>query len=140
MDRFEELFIPIVHCLKKKEINKDNKCNRDTSVKASSFFTLVSTFPFVACLVLTRSVLDMTLPVTQLLQSKSIDICDALHLIESLKALVITRRQEVDEFHNNWFKKALTLTEKINITETMPRVVGTQIHRRNTPAESASDY
>ena len=79
------------------EFNKDNKCNRDTSVKASSFFTLVSTFHFVACLVLTRSVLYMTLPVTQLLESKSIDIPDGLHLIEFLKALVITRRQEVDD-------------------------------------------
>ena len=82
----------------------------------------------------------MTLPVTQLLQSKSIDRCDGLHLIESLKALVITRRQDVDEFHSKWYKKALTLSEKINITETMPRVVGTQVHRSNTPAESVSDY
>ena len=81
MDTFEELFIPIVYCLEKIKFNKDNKCNRDTSVKASSFFTLVSTFPFVACLVLTRSVLDMTLPVTQLLQSKSIGICYGLHQV-----------------------------------------------------------
>ena len=115
------------------KFNKDNTCNRDTSVNASSFFTLVSTFQFVACLVLTRSVLDMTLPVAQLLQSKSIDICDGLHLIESLKALVITRRQDVDEFHSKWYKKALTLSEKINITET-------QIHRSNTPAESVPNY
>ena len=116
------------------KFNKDNTCNRDTSVKASSFFTLVSTFQFVACLVLTRSVLDMILPVRQLLQSKSIDICDGLHLIESLKALVITKRQEVDEFHSKYYKKALTLSE------TMLRVVETQIHRSNTPAKSVSDY
>ena len=62
---------------------------------------------------LTRSVLDMTLPVTQLLQSKSIDICDGLYLIDSLKALVITRRQDVDEFHRKWYKKAVTPSEKI---------------------------
>ena len=85
---------------------------------------------------LTRCVLDMTLPVTQMLQSKGVDIFDGLHLIESLKVLVITRRQETDEFHNKWYKKALTLTEKTNITETVPRVVGTQIHRSNTPAEN----
>ena len=99
------------------KINKDNTYNRDKSVKGSSLFTLVSTFHFVACLVLTRSILDMTLPVTQLLQSKSIDICDDFHLIESLKALVITRRQDVDEFHSKWYKKALTLSEEINITD-----------------------
>ena len=139
MDTFEELFIPIIYCLEKMKFNKDNTCNRDTSVKASSFFTLVSTFQFVACLVLT-SVLDMTFPVTQLLQSKSIDICDRLHLIEPLKALVITRRQDVDEFHSKGCKKALLLSEKINITDAMARVVGTQIHRSNTPTESAADY
>ena len=100
MDTLDELFIPITYCLEEIKFNKDNTCNRDTSVKASSFFTLVSTFQFVACLVLTRSVLHITLPVTQLLQSKSIDICDGLHLTEFLKALVITRRQDVDEFHS----------------------------------------
>ena len=140
MDTFEELLYPIIYCLERMKFNKGNTSNRDTSVKASSFFTLISTFQFVACLVLTRSVSDMTLPVTQLLQSKIIDICDGLHLIESLKALVITRRQDVDEFHSKWYKKALTLSEKINITETIPRVVGTQVHRSNTPAESVSDY
>ena len=140
MDTFEELFIPIIHCLEKMKFDKDSACNRDTSIKASSFFTLVSTFQFVACLVLTRSVLDMTLPVTQLLQSKSIDICDGLHLIESLKALVITRRHDVDELHSKWYKKALTLSEEINITETMPRVAGAQIHRSDNPAESVSNY
>ena len=74
MDTFEDLFLPITYCLEKKKFNKDGTCNRDTSVKASPFFTLVSTFQFVACLMLTRSLLDMTLSVTQLLQSKSIDI------------------------------------------------------------------
>ena len=32
MDTFEELFIPIIHCLEKMKFNKDNKCNRKTSV------------------------------------------------------------------------------------------------------------
>ena len=126
MDTFEEHFIPIVHCLEKMKFSKD-KCNRDTSVKVSYFFIVVSTFQFVVCLVLTINVLYMALPGTLLSKSNSSDICDGLHLIESLKALVMTRRQEVDEFHKKRFTKALTLTEKINITETMPRVVGTQI-------------
>ena len=80
----------------------------------------------------------MTLLVTRLLQSKSIDICDGLHLAESLKALVITRRQDVDEFHSKWYKKTAILTEEINIADTIPRVVGTKVRRSNTPAESVS--
>ena len=57
-----------------------------------------------------------------------------------MKALVITRRQDLDEFHSKWYRKALILTEKINITKTMPRVVGSQIHRSKTPAERVSHY
>ena len=37
MDTFEELFTPIIHCLEKMKFNKNNKRNRHTSVKASSF-------------------------------------------------------------------------------------------------------
>ena len=140
MESFEEPFIPKICCLGKVKFNEGNKCKKDTSVKASSFFTLVSIFEFVARLVLTRRVLDMILTVTQLLQSKSVDIRDDLHLTVSLKTLAITSRQEVDEVHSKWYRKALNLTEKINILETIPRVVGTQIHRSNTPAESLSDY
>ena len=45
MDTFEELFIHIVFCLKKKKkFNKDNNCNTDTSVITLSFFRLVSIF------------------------------------------------------------------------------------------------
>ena len=49
MDTFEGVFIPVVYCLEKMKFNKDNAFNGDTSVKALSFFTLVSTFQFVAC-------------------------------------------------------------------------------------------
>ena len=62
------------------------------------FFRLFSTFHLVSCSVLTKSILDITLPVTQLLHSKSIAMCDRLHLILSSKTLVLTTRQEVDEF------------------------------------------
>ena len=36
-------------------------------------------------------------------------------------------------------KRNFTLTMKINIPETMPKVIGTQIHKRNTLPESGSN-
>lgn len=66
------------------KLDKDNKCNIDTLVKVSHFFTLLSTLQFVS--VLTRNVLDVAL--TQLLESKRIDIRNELHAIESFKILV----------------------------------------------------
>ena len=68
----------------------------------------------VACLVLTKS--TRYDPISkQLLQPKSISICDGSYFIESLKSLVIQTRQKVDELYSKCYKKALTLTEKINI-------------------------
>ena len=40
-------------------------------------------------LVITRSILHLTLPITQLLQGVAIDVADATHLNESLKALLV---------------------------------------------------
>ena len=82
------------------KLDKDNRCNIDTLVKASCFFILVFTFQFFSCLVLSRNVLEVTL--TQLLESKRTDICNDLHSTKSLKALVITKREEFDEFHSKW--------------------------------------
>ena len=74
-------------------------CNQDTSAKATSFYKLMTSFDFLSSLVITRSILDLTLPVTQLLQGPAIDIADATHLIESLKSLICCKRNTVDTFH-----------------------------------------
>ena len=56
-------------------------CNQDTSAKATSFYKLMTSFDFLSSLVITRSVLDFTLPVTLLLQDPAVDIVDATHLL-----------------------------------------------------------
>ena len=66
-------------------VNEGRVCNRDTSTKASSFYKLIVTFNFISTLVLTRSILELTLPVTELLQGKEIDMTDASRLLDSLK-------------------------------------------------------
>ena len=61
----------------------------------------MTSFDFLSSLVITRSIHDLTLPVTQLLQGQAIDIADATHLIESLKSLICCKRNTVDTFHKN---------------------------------------
>ena len=81
--------MPLVYNFEQMSINLNKKSNRDTSSKASSFFKLVASFDFIAALVITRCVFDYTLPVTQLLQNKSIDINHGMHLIQSLKDHIV---------------------------------------------------
>ena len=49
----------------------------------------MTSFDFLSSLVITRSVLDLTIPVTLLLQDPAIDIVDAIHPVESLKSIFV---------------------------------------------------
>ena len=101
-------------------VNEGRVCNRETSTKASSFYKLIASFDFIATLVLTRSILDLTLPVTELLQGKEIDMADASHLLDSLKSVIFSKRNTTDELHNNCYRIILEIANKVSITETKP--------------------
>nr|XP_047138550.1 uncharacterized protein LOC124814676 [Hydra vulgaris] len=62
----------------------------------------------------TTRVFDFTLPVTRLLQSKTIDILDGLHLITALKNTFISIRNDIDSFHNNCYKAACLLSKSVS--------------------------
>ena len=85
LDVFQELFVPLYHTLDDMSTNLEGKFKPSLSSDASSLLTLISRFDFVVALVITRNILDLTLPETQLLQGKSIDVMDGIHLIDSLK-------------------------------------------------------
>ena len=55
-------------------------------------------------MLITRSVFDLTLGVTKLLQSRTNDISDAKHLIDSLKNSVSGIRTNNDLNHFEWYK------------------------------------
>ena len=77
---------------------------------------------------------------TQLLQGKTIDVMDGIHLINSLKEHVTLMRNTIDEFHNSCNEEALKLAEQVDVNEWKPRTTGKQTARANTPYTSISDY
>ena len=85
LDNFEDLYISIAFCLESMGVNEGRICSSGTSTKSSSFYKLIASFDFIANLVFTRSILELTLPVTELLQGKEIDMTDASRLLDSLK-------------------------------------------------------
>ena len=72
MDTFEELFVPIFFTLTEMASNLEKQFNHKTSSDASSLLTFLSSFKFIVALVIARNIFDLTPPVTQLLQAKSI--------------------------------------------------------------------
>lgn len=140
MDTFEELFVPIFYTLDEMSSNLEKKCNPKTSSDASSLLTLISSFKFIATLVITRNIFDLTLPVTQLLQSKSIDIMNGIELVNTLKNLVMTIRNSIDFYHEKWYQQAVALASKLDIEESLPRTARRQTTRDNHPATDACEY
>ena len=100
-DNFKDLFAQIVFCLEEMSLSMECVCNQDTSAKTTSFYRLMTSFDFLSSLVITRSTLDLTLPINQLLQDPALDIADTTHLIESLKNLICCKRNTVDSFYKS---------------------------------------
>ena len=116
LDTFQELCVPLYETLNDMSINPRG-VSPSLSSDASSHLTRIFKFEFVVALVITRHVLDVTLPVTQLLQGKSIDIMDGIHLINSLKKEIILMRNSVDSYHDLWYGEALQLADQVGIAE-----------------------
>ena len=100
----------------------------------------MTSFDFLYSLVITRPVLDLTLPVTQLLLGPAIDFADATHLIESLKSLICCTRSTVDTFHKKCYSDIVELACKVGIGECKSRTSKLQRNHNNIPSESISDY
>ena len=120
-------------------LNLEKCCNNDTSSRARSFLKLLD-FDFVTSLIITRHVFDMTLDVTVLLQSKSNDICDGIHLIKSMKSMVNQVRKNVDHYHKKWYKQVLNVSKQIGLDEKMPRICPRQTNRSNHNVSNVCDY
>ena len=120
LDSFEELIVPLQSALEEMKLDLNRKYNKDTSARASQLYAAID-YEFVVNLVVTRSVFDLSLSVTQLLQSKSNDIADGINMIESLLNLIHEIRKNVDGFHDKCYSQILLLAKNLEIEEKVPR-------------------
>ena len=140
LDTFIELFVPLYETLKETKDNVEGSYRPNLVTDASNFFDLVTKFEFIAALVISQNVLDRLLPVTLLLQGKSIDIMDGIHLINTTKNDFTNFRNSIDSYHDIWYAETLNLAEKVEVEESKPRTVGRQMTRSNPPYKSISEY
>ena len=131
---FDDISAPIVFCLEEMRLNMLRVCNQDTSAKATLFYKLMTSFDFLSSFVITKSIPDLTLPVTQLSQGS------ATLLVESLKSLICCKRDTVDTFHKRYYSDIIELACKVGIEECKQRTSKLQRNRNNIQSESTSDY
>ena len=104
LDTFNKLFILLFYLLQEIRISSTDEYNKN--IKRDALSNCISRFDFIVPLVITRYAPDWTLAVTQLLQGKTINVMDGIHLISSLKDHVTLMRNTIDEFHNSCYDEA----------------------------------
>jgi hypothetical protein len=140
LSQFEELFVSIVDSLETMNLNVDKRISNENSGKAGNHFKALTNFEFIVSLVITRSVFDITLPVTQLLQSKSLDIYNGISMITALKNSLKAHLRSVESKHKEWYSIVLKLAERVNVVESKPRLCGRQVFRDNVQSDTVSEY
>jgi len=140
LELFVELFQPLWVTLEEMKSNLSKEFNKKTQTDAFSFFKAIDDFDFLVNLVLTYRVLQLSLLVTELLQSKKNDIADGIHMIKSLINRVVMIRNQVDRYHSSWYEQCVSVAKRLNIPEKKPRTNKRQIFRDNHPSNSVSDF
>ena len=140
LDQFIDLFEPLWSTLDDMRTNLSKEHNHNTQVDAFSFFKAIDDFDFICNLVITYKVLELSLLITELLQSKRNDIADGIHMITSLINRVKIIRSNVEEFHDDCFEQVLNIANRLNIPVQKPRTNRRQIYRDNHPSDSISGY
>ena len=100
--------------------------------------TLITQFDFIVALVITRHVLDATLP--ELLQGKSINAMDGFHLITTMKNDVMIMRNNIDFYHNTCYDEALKLCKEVGIQEAKKELLEGKQLDQNPPSSSFSEH
>ncbi|XP_057316227.1 52 kDa repressor of the inhibitor of the protein kinase-like [Hydractinia symbiolongicarpus] len=140
MEVFNDLYVAIVNTLDEMNLNLNHVCNADTSSKALPFLKVLTSFDFMATFMITKNIFLMTLQVTELLQSRANDIMDGIHMIDALKSRTTMVRNNIDYYHEKWYKEASDLAKELHVTEASPRTSGITLFRSNTPSENPSDH
>ena len=104
LSQFEELFVAVHDAIDKMTLELKGEQAAKASRRLKHF-----DFPFIANLVLTRCIFDLTLPVTLQLQSKSLEIFNDITMIKALKNILQSHLANVEDNHEKWYKLVTNL-------------------------------
>lgn len=131
VDDFTELIEPIDQALN--EIGENDSSSNVTSlIKAMDF-------EFILSVLIIKSVYTETLPLSRKLQSREIDLLQAMNLTITLQDAIRNLRSNENNFEAI-FDKAVNLAETMNIEVTKKRATRRQTQRSNPDTNTIKDY
>jgi len=133
---FLELLEPVIDTLETVSTWQD----RETSSKAHQLLCAVKQPQFLVAVHVLSKVFAVSMPLSRLLQTENMDLCEAINLTVQLDTAVEQMRINADEEFGDLFGTIQIICRKLGINVCVPRRVGRQTHRDNTPAETPEDY
>ena len=113
--------------------------NTESSQKAATLLRAITQFEFLVSFVVVKHGFGFIKGLTVSLQRQ--DICNAYKEVAAVKEALLQIRGGIDVEHKKWYDCAVALGDTINASPpSMPRLCKHQIHRCNTPAETAEEY
>ncbi|XP_029348708.1 protein FAM200B-like [Acyrthosiphon pisum] len=113
---------------------------RISSSKASILLSAINNSEFIICILAMVDVLKLTMPISRLLQSTSLDLANASSSIDGVKEILEEKRKNVVSEFKAIFSNASDLATVIGFDLRMPRIVGKQINRSNYQAKDTEQY
>ena len=112
---------------------------QDGDAKARSYGLSVRSFDLIVTLVTTEHILQSTVQLSLLLQSKSLDLLEAVRETQAVIQVLQEERND-DAVWDALYEEALELAARVDVEPKKPRQAGRQQHRVNVPADSISAY
>jgi len=113
---------------------------RTSSSKASILLSAINNSEFIISLFAMVDILKLTMPISRLLQSTSLDLSNASSLIDGVKDILEEKRKHCVSEFNTIFSNASDLATVIGFELRLPRIAGKQINRSNYQAKDTEQY
>ena len=138
-ETFYELLPAVISSME--VISTEPGWNTESSQKAATLLRAITQFEFLISFVVVKHGFGFIKGLTVSLQSPLQDICNAYKEVAAVKEALLQIRGGIDVEHKKWYDCAVALGDTINASPpSMPRLCKHQIHRCNTPAETAEEY
>ena len=108
--------------------------------EASGLLAGVEQFEFIITFLTVYQYLSHLEGITLKLQSTSLDIIHAFHLVEEVKCVYKSLRKTIDSDFTKIYDQAVRIANKVEVQPTRPRSAGRMQNRANAPSESVQEY
>ena len=108
--------------------------------ESSGLLTGLEQFEFIITFLTVYQYLSHLQGITVKLQSTSLDIIHAFHLVEEIKGVYHSLRESITNDFTKIYDQAVKMADKVDVQPAKPRSAGRMKNRANAPAESVQEY